>query len=125
LFKTSDEIRVFHPDGLPIGKIARITAERLAQFPIVMLDWRTSVRAVTDQAFRSAEPMPTPGDGSHYMSTALGMVRVGGITLLPSSAREIAADPGLRAKGISDPNFSRLVSPIKKKNRTLPPLSKA
>jgi DNA-binding transcriptional LysR family regulator len=126
LFKTSDEIRVVYPDGHPIGKFARITAERLAQFPIVMLDSRTSVRAVTDQAFRSAKLMPIPVTEATYMSTALGMVRAGiGITLLPSSAREIAAEPGLRAKRISDPNFSRQVSLIKKKNRTLPPLSKA
>jgi len=125
LFKTSDEIRVVYPDGHPIGKFARIAAERLAQFPLVMLDSRTSVRAVTDQAFRSAKLMPTPVTEATYMSTALGMVRAGiGITLLPSSAREIAAEPGLRTKRISDPNFSRQVSLIKK-NRTLPPLSKA
>jgi DNA-binding transcriptional LysR family regulator len=126
LFKTSDEIRVVFPDGHPIGKFARITAERLAQFPIVMLDSRTSVRAVTDQAFRTAKLMPVPVAEATYMSTALGMVRAGiGITLLPSSAREIAAESGLRTKRVSDPNFSRQVSLIKKKNRTLPPLSKA
>jgi len=60
------------------------------------------------------------------MMTAIGMVRAGiGITLLPASAREIAAEPSLRSRRISDPNFSRQVSLIKKKNRTLPPLSKA
>jgi DNA-binding transcriptional LysR family regulator len=126
LFKTSDEIRVVFPAGHPIGKFARITAERLAQFPLVMLDSRTSVRAVTDQAFRSAKLMPTPVTEATYMTTALGMVRAGiGITLLPSSAREINAEPGLRTRRINDPNFSRQVSLIKKKNRTLPPLSKA
>jgi DNA-binding transcriptional LysR family regulator len=124
LFKTSDEIRVVYPEGHPIGKFARITAERLGNF--VMLDSRTSVRAVTDQAFRSAKLMPTPVTEATYMSTALGIVRAGiDITLLPSSAREIAAEPGLRTKRISDPNFSRQVSLIKKKNRRLPPLSKA
>ena len=126
LFRTSDEIRVVYPSGHPIGKFARITAERLAQFPIVMLDSRTSVRAVTDQAFRSAKLMPTPVTEATYMTTALGMVRAGiGITLLPSSAHGIAAEPGLRTRRINDPNFSRQVSLIKKKNRTLPPLSKA
>jgi len=61
-----------------------------------------------------------------YMMTALGMVRAGiGITLIPASAREISAEPTLRTRRISDPNFSRQVSLIKKKNRTLPPLSKA
>jgi DNA-binding transcriptional LysR family regulator len=126
LFKTSDEIRVVFPEGHPIGKFARITAERLARFPIVMLDSRTSVRAVTDQAFSKAKLMPTPVAEATYMMTALGMVRAGiGITLIPASAREIAAEPSLRTKRISDPNFSRQISLIKKKNRTLPPLSKA
>jgi len=90
------------------------------------MDSHTSVRAVTDQAFRRSKLMPTPVSEVTYMTTALGMVRAGiGITLLPASAREITAEPGLRARRISDPNFSRPISLIKKKNRTLPPLSKA
>ena len=126
LFKTSDEMTVVYPEGHPIAKFSRITAERLAQFPIVMMDARTSVRAVTDAAFNKARLRPTPISEATYMMTALGMVRAGiGITLLPSSAREIAAEPSLRSKRISDPNFTRQVSLIKKKNRTLPPLSKA
>ena len=126
LFKTSDEMNVVYPQGHPIGKIARITAERLAQFPIVMMDPRTSVRAVTDQAFSKAKLRPVPVSEATYMMTAIGMVRAGiGITLLPASAREIAAEPSLRSKRINDPNFSRQVSLIKRKNRTLPPLSKA
>ncbi len=126
LFRASDEIRVVFPQGHPIEKVSRITAERLAQYPIVMLDARTSVRAVTDHAFRTAKLMPTPVTEATYMMTALGMVRAGiGITLIPASAREISAEPTLRTRRISDPNFSRQVSLIKKKNRTLPPLSKA
>jgi DNA-binding transcriptional LysR family regulator len=126
LFRASDEIRVVFPAGHPIEKFARITPERLAQFPIVMLESRTSVRAVTDNAFRSAGLMPTPVTEATQMMTALGMVRAGiGITLLPGSAREISAEPTLRTRRISDPHFSRQVSLIKKKNRTLPPLSKA
>jgi DNA-binding transcriptional LysR family regulator len=126
LFRTSDEIRVVYPDGHPIGKFSRINAERLAQFPIVMLDSRTSVREVTDEAFRKAKLMPTPVTEVTYMMTALGMVRAGiGITLIPASARELAAEPSLRTRRINDPNFSRQISLIKRKNRTLPPLSKA
>jgi len=126
LFRASDEIMVVYPQRHPIGKFPRVTAERLAQFPIVMLDSRTSVRAVTDHAFRSAKLMPVPVAEATYMMTALGMVRAGiGISLIPASAREISAEPTLRIRRISDPNFSRQISLIKKKNRTLPPLSKA
>ena len=126
LFRASDEMNVVYPAGHPIGKITRITAERLAQFPLVMMDAGTSVRAVTDFAFNKAKLMPAPVAEATYMMTAIGMVRAGiGITMLPASAREIAAEPGLRTRRISDRNFWRPVALIKKKGRTLPPLSKA
>lgn len=126
LFRASDEMNVVYPAGHPIGKNARITAERLAQFPLVMMDIRTSVRAVTDFAFNKAKLMPAPVAEATYMMTAIGMVRAGiGITMLPVSAREIAAEPSLRTRRIADKNFWRPVALIKKKGRTLPPLSKA
>jgi DNA-binding transcriptional LysR family regulator len=126
LLRASDVMNVVYPEGHPIGGVARVTAERLAQFPLIMMDVRTSVRAVTDQAFSKAKLMPKPVAEVTYMMTALGLVRAGiGITILPASAREVAAIPSLRAKRINDPNFSRLIALIKKKDRTLPPLSKA
>lgn len=126
LFRASDEMNVVYPAGHPIGKITRVTAERLAQFPLVMMDTRTSVRAVTDFAFNKAKLMPAPVAEATYMMTAIGMVRAGiGITMLPASAREIAAEPGLRTRRIADRNFWRPVALIKKKGRTLPPLSQA
>ncbi len=126
LFRASDEMNVVYPAGHPIGKFARITAERLAQFPLVMMDTRTSVRAVTDFAFNRAKLMPAPVAEATYMMTAIGMVRAGiGITMLPASAREITAEPSLRTRRIGDRNFWRPVALIKKKGRTLPPLSQA
>jgi DNA-binding transcriptional LysR family regulator len=91
-----------------------------------MLEAGTSVRTVTDLAFSKAKLMPTPVAEATYMMTAIGMVRADiGITMLPALAREIAAEPGLRSKRISDKSFGRPVALIKKKGRTLPPLSKA
>lgn len=126
LFRTSDEMHVIYPEGHPIGKFSRMTAERLAQFPIVMMDPKTSVRAVTDAAFGKAKLRPTSISEVTHMMTAVGMVRAGiGITLLPSSALEVIAEPSLLSRRINDPNFTRQISLIKKRNRTLPPLSKA
>jgi DNA-binding transcriptional LysR family regulator len=126
LFRSGDEMNVVYPDGHPIGKFSRINAERLAQFPLIMMDTHTSVRAVTDKAFSRAKLMPKPVAEVTYIMTALGMVRAGlGITILPASAREVAAIPNLRSRRISDPHFSRQIALIKKKDRTLPPLSKA
>jgi DNA-binding transcriptional LysR family regulator len=55
-----------------------------------------------------------------------GRLRAGlGLTILPGSAREIKAEPGLNSKPIDDPAFTRPVSIIKRSGRTLPPLSEA
>jgi DNA-binding transcriptional LysR family regulator len=60
------------------------------------------------------------------MMTAVGMVRAGlGVTILPGSAREMKAEPGLQSRPIDGPAFSRLVSIIKRSGRTLPPLSES
>ncbi|HVV39977.1 MAG TPA: LysR family transcriptional regulator [Nitrobacter sp.] len=126
LFRASDEMNVVYPEGHPIGRVARINAERLAQFPLILMDPHTSVRAVTDQAFSKAGLIPKPAADVTYIMTALGMVHAGlGITILPASAREVAAIPSLRSKRINDQNFARQIALIKKKERTLPPLSKA
>ena len=66
LFKARDEMNVVYPDGHPIGKFTRITAERLAQFPLVMLETGTSVRRVTDLAFSKAKLMPAPAAEATY-----------------------------------------------------------
>src|ERR1700744_5183586 len=71
LFRTSDEMHVIYPEGHPIGKFSRMTAERLAQFPIVMMDPKTSVRAVTDSAFGKAKLRPTSISEVTHMMTAV------------------------------------------------------
>lgn len=48
-----------------------------------------------------------------------------GMTILPGSAREIAAEPTLTARPIDDASFARPIALIKKKGRTLPPASLA
>src|ERR1700737_3376786 len=108
VFGTRDEMMVVYPEGHPIGDAPRVTASVLANYPLVLLDLGTSVRAVTDAAFNRAGLIPSPASEANYMMTAVGMVRAGiGLTILPSSAREIAAEPALRSRKINDANFSR------------------
>jgi DNA-binding transcriptional LysR family regulator len=86
----------------------------------------TSVRAIVDAGFHAAGLMPKPTCEAIYMMTAVAMVRAGlGLTILPGSAREIRAEPGLQSRLIDDPGFSRPVSIIKRSGRTLPPLSES
>ena len=125
LFTARDEMSVVYPESHPIGAQRRITARVLAKYPLVMMDQGTSVRAVTDLAFNRAGLLPAPASEATYMMTAIGMVRAGiGLTILPTSAREIFAEPSLRSRRISDNNFARPVALIKKAHRTLPPLSR-
>ena len=125
IFTAHDEMSVVYPDKHPIGEQRRITARVLANYPLVMMDQGTSVRAVTDLAFNRAGLLPTPASEATYMMTAIGMVRAGiGLTILPASAREIVAEPSLRSRKISDTNFSRPVGLIKRAQRTLPPVSR-
>jgi DNA-binding transcriptional LysR family regulator len=111
VFESEDRLHVVHPKGHAIARAKRVTPETLAEFPLVLMHPDTSVRAIVDAI---------------YMMTAVAMVRAGlGLTILPGSAREIRAEPGLRSRLIDDPGFSRPVSIIKRAGRTLPPLSQS
>jgi len=58
------------------------------------------------------------------MMTAVAMVRGGlGVTILPGTAREVLAEPGLVALPIDDLAFVRPIALIKKRGRTLPALT--
>jgi DNA-binding transcriptional LysR family regulator len=115
---------VVYPKGHRIARLKTITPASLAEFPLILMQRDTSVRAIVDAGFHSAGLMPRATCEAIYMMTAVGMVRAGlGLTILPGSAREIRAEPGLQSKPIDDPRFTRPLSIIKRSGRTLPPLS--
>ena len=126
VFEAQDRLHVVYPKGHPIARLKTITPAALSKFPLILMQRETSVRAIVDAGFQSAGLMPKATCEAIYMMTAVGMVRAGlGLTILPGSAREIGAEPGLLSKPIDDPAFMRPVSIIKKSGRTLPPLSEA
>lgn len=121
LHRTSDALHVVYPQGHPVGTLPKVTIDTLAEFPLVLMDPATSVRAVVDLAFIGAGRLPMIACEATYMMTAIGMVRAGlGLTILPGSAREIQAEPGLRSRLIDDPQFERPICLIKKAGRTMP-----
>jgi len=84
------------------------------------------VRAVVDAAFERAGCAPVPTCEPIYMMTAVAMVRAGlGVTILPRSAREVRAEPALVARVIDEPGFVRPIALVKKRGRTLPPVTEA
>jgi DNA-binding transcriptional LysR family regulator len=125
LFSAEDAMHVVFPADHPLGAVSPVTIDRVAEYPLILMDPETSVRAIVDAAFIAAGRMPSPACEATYMMTAVGMVRAGlGLTILPASAREIRAEPSLRSRAIEGPGFSRALTIIKKAGRSLPPLSK-
>jgi DNA-binding transcriptional LysR family regulator len=124
LFKTKDSMHVVCATEHPIAKVRTVTPAVLARYPLIMMDPETSVRKVVDGAFHAAGLMPNPVCEVTYMMTAIGMVQAGlGIAILPASAREIQIDPNLCSRPIKGSYFLREISLIKKRRRSLPPLS--
>ena len=123
LKEATDRLCVVFPRHHSLAARRKIVLADLTEFPLVLMDPETSVRAIVDAAFISAGRIMRPAAEATYMMTAIGLVRAGlGITILPASAKEIDAEPTLRARSISDPRFSRTISLIKRRKHTLPPV---
>ena len=126
LHQWRDQLCLVFPADHPIARRRKIGIESLVDLPLVLTDPATSVRAVVDAAFLSLGRRPVLACETTYMMTAVAMVRAGmGLTILPGSAREIQAEPGLKSRPIDDAAFSRPVAIVKKRNRTLPPACEA
>ena len=121
-----DRLCVICPSGHPLTRKRRVHVEDVARFPVVLTAAGTSVRAVVDAAFEDAGCTPALTCEPTYMMTAVALVRAGlGVTILPVSAREIRAEPTLVSRPIDDPRFVRRIALVKKRGRTLPPVTRA
>ncbi|MEC5404206.1 LysR family transcriptional regulator [Paraburkholderia sp. MPAMCS5] len=119
-----DRLVVVCPKRHALAKRRRITLPDLTATPLVLTAQGTSVRAVVDSAFAKARCVPEVACEPTYMMSAVAMVRAGlGVTILPASAREVRAEPELVARPVDDPAFTRPIALIKKRGRTLPPVT--
>ncbi len=124
LLAIEDQMHVVFPQGHGLAEAEIVTPDLLMRHPLIMMDPDTSVRAVVEAGFHAAGLIPRPAAEATYMMTAVGMVQAGlGITILPSSAKEIDAYPMIRSRRIEGAGFERKISLVKKGGRTLPPLS--
>jgi DNA-binding transcriptional LysR family regulator len=121
-----DRLCVVCPVDHPLARKRRITLDSLTGHPLVLTAAGTSVRAIVDAAFEQAGVAPVLTCEPMYMMTAVAMVRAGlGLTILPGSSREILAEPSVVARAIDDPRFVRPIALVKKRGRTLPPVTEA
>ena len=122
LHAAEDRMHVVFPHQHPLEGRRKVTLEDIAEYPLILMDADTSVRAIVDAAFVAAGRLPIPACEATYMMTAVWMVKAGlGITILPASAKEVRAEPSLKSRVINDAAFVRPIAIIKKANRTLPP----
>ncbi|WP_150667392.1 LysR family transcriptional regulator [Pandoraea anhela] len=124
LYAGADHLVAVLPPGHALARRKRLALADLAAVPLVLTAQGTSVRAVVDGAFASGGCAPAIACEPTYMMTAVAMVRAGlGVTILPASAREVRAEPQLRVRPIDHDAFSRPIALIKKRGRTLPPVT--
>ncbi|MDR5837560.1 LysR family transcriptional regulator [Caballeronia sp. LZ034LL] len=121
LYAGVDRLVAVCPRGHALAKKRRIGPADLAREPLVLTAPGTSVRTVVDAALGATGDTLEIACEPTYMMTAVAMVRGGlGVTILPETAREVRAEPGLVVKAIDHPAFVRPVALIRKKGRTLP-----
>ena len=116
-----DRLVVVCPKGHALARKRTIRVADLEDTPLVLTAPGTSVRAVVDAALAAARFSPDIACEPTYMMTAVAMVRGGlGVSVLPASAREVRAEPGMVTRPIDDPAFVRPIALVKKRGRTLP-----
>ena len=120
LCRGRDRLCVVFANGHPLGQRRRIALKDIVDLPLVLTDSATSVRAAVEAAFLAIGRQPTVACETTYMTTAVAIVSAGlGVTVLPSSAREILAFPVVSARPIEGAAFGRQILLIKKRGRTL------
>jgi DNA-binding transcriptional LysR family regulator len=121
-----DRLHALYRSPHPLDRERTMTAEALARHPLILMDEESTVRAITDRAFREAGHAVKPVIEATYMATAVGMVRAGlGVALLPSTANESRPTGRLKSRPIAGKNFERPIFVVRKAGRTLPPTSDA
>jgi DNA-binding transcriptional LysR family regulator len=124
LLTTSDHMHAVFPHGHALDAPGDVSLADLAAHPLILMDSATSVRQIVDLAFAAAGLRPLIAAEATYMSTAAAMVRAGlGAAILPGSAMEVRAVPGLRSRRIASPACMRTITVIRRAGRTLPPAS--
>jgi DNA-binding transcriptional LysR family regulator len=122
----SDRLHAVYRSPHVLDREKTITADVLTRVPLILMDEDSTVRAVTDRAFRLAGQQVKPFIEATYMATAVGMVRAGlGVALLPSTAAEAKPSGRVKSRPVSGKSFVRPIVVVRKAGRTLPPASEA
>ncbi|MBN3851369.1 LysR family transcriptional regulator [Paraburkholderia sp. Ac-20342] len=124
LYTGVDRLVAVLPKSHPLAKKRLVDLKQLVQSPLVLMAPGTGVRAVVDAALGTLRNVTEVASEPTYMTTAVAMVRAGlGVTILPENSREVRTEPSLVIRHIDDAGFIRPLAIVKKRGRTLPPLT--
>jgi LysR family transcriptional regulator, carnitine catabolism transcriptional activator len=119
---TTDRIVAVLPARHPLARATRLEVAALIDHPLILMDRDSSVRHIVDATYAAFGRMPAPTFEVTYMSTAVALVRAGlGVTLLPSSAHEVASARDLATRTIDHPGLLRTIGVLRLKERSLSP----
>jgi DNA-binding transcriptional LysR family regulator len=110
-----DNLQLVYPPGHPLAERPRIGVVELMGHPLILMNRGSSVRQVVDEAFAASGLTAAPACEVTYMSTAVALVTAGlGVAILPSTAVEVRS-PGVVARPLDDPAFSRRLSLVRRR----------
>jgi DNA-binding transcriptional LysR family regulator len=94
----------------------------LSAYPLILTGQETSVRQILERTLEHERLPVQVAQEVTYMTTAIGMVNAGlGIAILPESALALEAGVRLRAVAIREPELTRSIGTLCRKDRSLSP----
>jgi LysR family carnitine catabolism transcriptional activator len=122
----ADRLVAVMPEHHALARKKAVSIADLKEQPLVLMDSQSSVRALVESAYLAEGQVLTPTYEVTYMSTAIGLVRVGeGIALIPSSALELQTLSGVQWRPMAGRAFERRIALIRKARRTPSPAEEA
>jgi DNA-binding transcriptional LysR family regulator len=119
----TDRLCAFARLDHPLARRRSVRLRDLGVHPLILTGQDTSVRQIIERTLEQERLPVRVAQEATYMTTAIGMVRAGlGVAILPESALAAeAATPGLRMLTIRDPELTRQIGLLRRKERSLSP----
>jgi len=118
----TDRLSAIFKAGSKLERRKTVSLRDLSDFPLILTDRESSVRAMVDNAFEASGSFVGPVWEVTCMSTALALVRAGlGITILPELVLAMDSGRYLRARPIRGADLDRRIGVIQSAGRSLSP----
>jgi DNA-binding transcriptional LysR family regulator len=118
----TDRMGAFVSESHPLAKHPFVTLKQLSETSLILPRHDSSVREIVEAAFKRENYPFTYAYEANYMSTALGLVEIGaGVAVLPEIATGSECSSKIKCLPIRQPELSRKVEVLQRRDRTLSP----